>query len=55
MSLKGSGVEGLVPSVAMFRGGVFEKWLDYEASDLTSGLIHWWIRNFIVLLEGGRN
>jgi hypothetical protein len=25
MSLKGSGVEGLVPSVAVFRGGVFEK------------------------------
>lgn len=33
--------EGLVPHAIVFRNGYFGKWLDYEDSDVVSGLIHW--------------
>jgi hypothetical protein len=42
---KGSYVEGLFPSVAVFKGGAFGKWLDH-------GLIPCWIHNIKALLGG---
>lgn len=42
ISSKDSCVEDLVPKTARYRGGAFEKWLDQKASDLISGLSHWW-------------
>lgn len=38
--------EGWATNTAMFRCG-FGKWLDHKGSELISGLIHWWVNNWM--------
>ena len=46
--------EGLITNI-MFRWGSFGSWLNRGCSDLTNGLIHWWIHSLRPFLGGGWN
>jgi hypothetical protein len=45
--------EGLVPNAAVFRTGVWEKWLCHRTLFFISGSIHGWICNLMALLGDG--
>lgn len=45
MSCRGSGVEGLVPGKAKFRGGIWE--VDNEGFNPTNGFIYSWIHSLM--------